>query len=256
MKCAFFQPKVHYLGHVISEEGVAADPTKIEKVATWSIPLSTREVQQFLEFTSYYWCFIRDFAQIAKPLHRLTEHARAFHWTAHCQSAFEELRHRLSSAPVLVHPNFSHLFILDTDASDTGIGAVLSQIDDNGMERVVVYGSRVLIKPKRQYCVTRQEILPVVFFTHQFRPYLAGHHFTVRTNHGSLTWLRKFNEPKGQLAQWLERLQEFDFDAVHQRGRKHTNADALAVSLVLYQVWSRESQHSYRTRRRHWNIAV
>ena len=83
------------------------------------------------------------------------ERARAFHWTAHCQSAFEELRHRLSTVPVLAHPNFSHPFILDTDASDTGIGAVLSQIDDNGMERVVAYGSRVLIKPKRWYCVTR-----------------------------------------------------------------------------------------------------
>ena len=68
----------------------------------------------------------------------------------------------------------------------------------------------------------------VVFFTHHFRPYLAGHHFTLRTNHGSLTWLRKFKEPKGQLAQWLERLQEFNFDIVHQWGRKHTNADALS----------------------------
>ena len=227
-KCAFFQPKVQYLGHVISEEGVAADPTKIEKVATWPIPLSTREVQRFLGFASYYRRFIRDFAQIAKPLHRLTERARAFHWTADCQSAFEELRHHLSTAPVLAHPNFSRPFILDTDASDTGIGAVLSQIDDNGMERVVAYGSRVLSKPERRYCVTRRELLAVVFFTRQFRPYLAGHHFTLRTDHGSLTWLRNFKEPEGQLARWLERLQEFDFDTVHRRGRKHTNADALS----------------------------
>ena len=154
--------------------------------------------------------------------------ARAFHWTADCQSAFEELRHHLSTAPVLAHPNFSRPFIIDTDASDTGIGAVLSQIDDNGMERVVAYGSRVLSKPERRYCVTRRELLAVVFFTRQFRPYLAGHHFTLRTDHGSLTWLRNFKEPEGQLARWLERLQEFDFDTVHRRGRKHTNADALS----------------------------
>ena len=83
-------------------------------------------------------------------------------------------------------------------------------------------------KPERRYCVTRRELLAVVFFTRQFRPYLAGRHFTLRTDHGSLTWLRNFKEPEGQLARWLERLQEFDFDTVHRRGRKHTNADALS----------------------------
>ena len=227
-KCAFFQPTVQYLGHIISEEGVAADPAKIEKVVSWPAPTSTREVQQFLGFASYYRRFIRDFARVAKPLHRLTERTRSFFWAADCQSAFEELRHSLSTAPVLAHPDFSRSFILDTDASNTGIGAVLSQIDDSGKERVVAYGSRVLSKPERRYCVTRRELLAVVYFTRQFRPYLAGRRFTLRTDHGSLTWLRNFKEPEGQLARWLERLQEFDFGIEHRRGRKHTNADALS----------------------------
>ena len=109
---------------------------------------------------------------------------------------------------------------MDTDASDTGIGAVLSQVDENGRERAIAYGSCLLSKQERRYCVTRRELLAVVVFTRQFRPYLLGH--------GSLTWLRNFKEPEGQLARWLERLQELDFRIKHRPGRKHINADALS----------------------------
>ena len=118
--------------------------------------------------------------------------------------------------------------ILDTDASDVGIGAVLSQTDEEGRERVITYASRLLSKPERRYCVTRRELLAVVTFTRHCRPYLVGRHFTLRTDHGSLTWLKNFKEPEGQLARWLECLQEFDFTICHRRGRKHTNADALS----------------------------
>ena len=114
------------------------------------------------------------------------------------------------------------------DASDTGIGAVLSQQDDEGRERVIAYGSRVLSKAERRYCVTRWELLAVVMFTRQYHPYLMGRRFLLRTDYGSLTWLRNFREPEGQLARWLERLEELEFDIVHRQGKKHTNADALS----------------------------
>lgn len=234
-KCAFFQHRVHYLGHVISEEGVAADPEKIEKVASWPVPESTRDVQQFLGFAGYYLRFIHGFARVAKPLHKLTERTTAFQWTNDCQNAFEELRRLLSTAPVLAHPDFERPFILDTDASNTGIGAVLSQTDGDGIEKVVAYASRMLSKPERQYCVTRRELLAVVYFTRHFRPYLAGRRFTLRTDHGSLMWLCNFKEPEGQLARWLEKLQELEFD-VHRRGKAH---DALSRLLCLQ--CSRES---------------
>ena len=117
---------------------------------------------------------------------------------------------------------------MDTDASDTGIGAVLSQKDDNGTEHVIAYASRVLSKAERRYCVTRRELLAVVFFLHHFRPYLLGRRFTLRTDHGSLTWLSNFKEPEDQLARWLERLQEYDFEILHRPGRKHGNADGLS----------------------------
>ena len=129
---------------------------------------------------------------------------------------------------MLTYPDYSKPFILDTDASDTGIGAVLSQTDSEGGERVVAYASRLLSKPERQYCVTRRELLAVVTFTRHFRPFLLGRPFVLRTDHGSLTWLRNFKEPEGQMARWLEHLQEFNFRIEHRQGRKHSNAGSLS----------------------------
>ena len=225
-KCAFFRKEVQYLGRIISRDGVATDPHKTAKVATWPTPSNKREVQQFLGFANYYRRFIRDFSQVARPLHRLTERTTPFQWTRDCQESFNQLRKRLCSTPVLAFPNFKERFILDTDASDVGIGGVLSQRDGEGKERVVSYGSRLLTKPERQYCVTRRELLAVVTFVQQYRPYLLCRKFTLRTDHGSLTWLRNFKEPEGQLSRWLERLQEFEFDVVHKPGKAHGNADA------------------------------
>jgi hypothetical protein len=229
-KCSFCKKQTSFLGHIVSADGVATDPSKTAKVSSWPQPTSVKEVQQFLGFANYYRRFVRDYAAIARPLHRLTERGREFLWTEDCQVAFDSLKKSLTTSPVLAFPDLSKPFILDTDASDTGIGAVLSQLSDDGTERVVAYASRTLSKPERRYCVTRRELLAVVYFTRHFRPYLLGRHFTLRTDHGSLTWLWNFREPEGQLARWLERLQEYDFRIVHRPGRKHGNADGLSRS--------------------------
>ena len=149
-KCTLFRDEVHFLGHLVFREGVRADPANVERVATWPTPTTKREVQQFLGFASYYRRFIKDFVGIAKPLHRLTEEVDTFRWTDECEHAFEKLRHLLTTTPLLAYPDFDRPFILDTDASAVGIGAVLSQIN-TGQERVVAYGSRMLRKAKRQY---------------------------------------------------------------------------------------------------------
>lgn len=227
-KCNFCSPQVEFLGHIVSRDGVHTDPRKTAKVAKWPTPNSKKEVQQFLGLANYYRRFVQDFSTIAKPLHRLTEKTVKFEWTAECQSSFQDLRHRLVTAPILAFPDHSRVFILDTDASATGIGAVLSQQQEDGTERVIAYASKVLTRPERQYCVTRRELLAVVIFIHQFRPYLLGKQFLLRTDHGSLTWLSNFKDPEGQLARWLERLQEYDFKISHRPGRKHQNADALS----------------------------
>ena len=227
-KCSFLQRKVCYLGHIVSSEGISTDPAKTDKVRNWPCPTNVKEVQQFLGFSNYYRKFIKNFATIAKPLYQITERKGTFKWTAACQEAFDTLRIQLSTAPMLAYPDYTRPFILDTDASDVGMGGVLSQVGEDGYERVIAFGSKLLSKAERSYCVTRKELLAVVTFTQHFRQYLFGREFTVRTDHGSLTWLKNFKHPEGQLARWLEKLAEFHFNIVHRGGRKHCNADSLS----------------------------
>ena len=129
-KCYLFAKQVSFLGHLISGEGIKADPDKIKAVEEWIEPRSVTEVRSFIGLCSYYRKFIKDFASEARPLHNLLEKNREFKWSEDCQNAFEELRKRLTSAPVLAHPDFNTHFILDTDASDHAIGGVLSQVID------------------------------------------------------------------------------------------------------------------------------
>ena len=149
-KFAFCKSEVAFLGHIVSANGVITDPAKVEKVKNWPLPTSKREVQQFLGLANYYQRFIQDFATIAKPLHKLTEKTAKFHWTQQCQQAFEELRRKLVTAPVLAFPDYDRPFILNTDASDTGLRAVLSQFDDQGKEHVIAYASRTLSKAEQR----------------------------------------------------------------------------------------------------------
>ena len=155
LKYFFLKKRVEYLGHIVSEDGVSVDPRKVEKVSTWPTPSSTKEVQQFLGLANYYRKFIQDYAKSAKPLHKLTECAAKFNWTDACQAAFEELCHRLTPTPILAFPDFTRPFVLDTDASDSSMGAILSPVNDEGQEQVIAYASRLLSKAERQYYITR-----------------------------------------------------------------------------------------------------
>ena len=206
---------------------MATDPSKTDRIAAWLTPQTVQEVMKFLGLASYYRRFIHKFAEIARPLHRLTEKGRPFKWTTECDTAFAELKLRLCSTPVFTYPDFSLPFILDTDASQHGIGAVLSQIQC-GEEKVIAFASRTLTKAERRYSVTRKELLAVVTYIHHFQQFLLGRQFTLRTDHGNLQWIQTLKEPEGQLARWLERLQEYNFEIVHQRGCQHQNADALS----------------------------
>lgn len=226
-KCCLFRRKVNYLGHIVSGDGVATDPEKVQQVHDWPVPNSLQEVRQFLGLASYYRRFVKDFATIAEPLHALTKKNVRFQWTEKCHAAFNCLKGHLTTAPVLGYPLDEGEMMLDTDASDVGIGAVLSQMQD-GEERVLAYGSRKLTKTEQNYCTTRRELLAVVEFTSHFRQYLLGRPFTVRTDHSSLRWLTKMKEPEGQLARWLERLGEYDFEVIHRSGHSHSNADSMS----------------------------
>ena len=216
-----------YLGHVISEWGVSVSPSKFSAIREWPIPENVTDVRSFLGTASYYHRFVRNFASIAAPLHRLTEKGALFAWTPEQQSAFESLKTALSTTPVLRFPVSDAPYVLDTDASLSGIGAVLSQVID-GKEYVLGYASRTLDKAQRNYSVSRCELLAVVHFVRHFRPCLYGRRFTVRIDHSSLQWLLNFKEPDGQLARWMETLSEYQFDIQHRSGKKHGNADGLS----------------------------
>lgn len=227
-KCFLFQRQVAFLGHIVNSEGILPDPSKVEAVESWPQPKNVKDLRSFLGTCSYYRKYVKDFAKIAHPLHRLTEKNVLFKWNEDCNQAFNLLKQALTTSPILVYPCMEKEFILDTDASGTGVGAVLSQIQDNGKEHVIAYFSKALSKTERQYCVTRRELLAIVFAVKHFHHYLYGTHFTVRTDHGALNWLKNFKNPEGQLARWLEVLGTYNYTIKHRPGLKHGNADGLS----------------------------
>ena len=226
-KCHLFQRSVSFLGHIVSDEGIATDRGKIDAVKEWPTPRNVTDVRSFLGLCSYYRRFVKGFAEVAKPLHRLTEKQHEFVWTEECDMAFNRLKMALTSTPILAYPTCDDSFVLDTDASNLGIGAVLSQIQ-GGTEKVIAYFSRTLTKAERRYCVTRKELLAVVASTKHFHHYLYGNKFLIRTDHGALRWLMNFKNPEGQTARWLEVMGTYTFEIQHRPGTRHGNADGLS----------------------------
>ena len=231
-KCCLFQQRVDFLGHVLTREGIEVQPQKVEAVQNWPAPRSLTELRSFLGLCSYYRRFIDGFADIAAPLHALTRKNAQFQWTSEQDEAFARLKERLITAPVLGMPRDEGTYYLDTDASDVGLGAVLSQ-DQNGREVVLAYTSRTLQKPERNYDVTRRELLAVVYGLKSYRQYLLGRQFVIRTDHSALQSLRKTPELIGQQARWQAFIEQFNFIIVHRPGIRHRNADALSRRPVV-----------------------
>ncbi len=180
---------------------------------------------------SYYRRYIPNFASEATPLTDLTKKDVELNWDDNCEHAFQALKKALVQPPVLAYPTRDGHFVLSTDASDTGMGAVLEQEQEEGgrvVKRVIAYASKTLNASQRRYCTTNKELLAVVTAIELFKYYLTVRHFTVVTDHASLTWLRNFKEPEGVVARWITRLQPFDFKIVHQPGKHHSHADGLS----------------------------
>ena len=226
-KCSFFRRSVKFLGHIVSENGVHTDPEKVEHVKDWPVPKSPKEVRSFIGLCSYYRKFISGFAQIARPLHKLTEKEAKFIWDEACEASFNQLKEALVTAPVLAYPRPEGQFILDTDSSGWAVGAVLSQVQDNA-EKVIAYFSKALSKAEQDYCVTRKELLAVVLALENFHPYVYGREVIVRTDNAAVSWMKSLRAPTGQTARWLERVQPYNLIVQHRQGRSHTNADALS----------------------------
>ena len=224
-KCTIGLTKVKYLGHLFSAKGMEPDHQKIAAVCDWDIPKNVSELKSFLGLASYYRRYICQFADIAAPLNNLTNKAVSFVWDNNCQSAFECLKSHLTRVPVLAYPDFSTTashFQLHTDASATGLGAVLEQ---GG--KVVAYASRTLNQAERNYSVIQRECLAIIYALKQFRHYLLGRPFTLLTDHAPLQWLAG-QKMEGLLARWALATQEYDFTISYRKGSANGNADALS----------------------------
>ena len=227
-KCHFARKEVHYLGHVISAIGVKPNPFKTAAVSSYPAPTNVKELRQFLGLSNYYRRFIKDYSRIAEPLHQLTRKtSKGFLWTPACQDAFDELKLRLTTAPILTFPDFSKEFILHTDASATALGAVLCQ-EKEGVEHVIAYWSRQLNKPERNYSTIEREALATVAAIKEFYPYLYGFSFKLFTDHNPLIALKGLKDVGGRLARWMIFLQQFNFQIKYKPGKVNNDADALS----------------------------
>ena len=226
-KCHLFRSSVPFLGHIVGRAGLECDPNKVSAVANWIPPSTIKGVREFLGFTGYYRRFVPDYSTVAQPLVRLLGKDCKFKWTDACQDAFRALRALLIKAPVLAFPKEDLPYIVDTDASDYGIGGVLSQCIE-GTEHVIAYYSKSLNPAQQKYCTTRRELLAVVATLDHFKGYVWGPKFVVRTDHAALVWLKNLKNIQGMLARWLAKLQQFHFDIIHRPGAQHGNADGLS----------------------------
>ena len=203
------------------------DDDKVRPILEYPRPRNLRQLRRFIGATSWYRRFIKDYAKLYKPLTRLTKKDQPYHWGDEQKGVFVDLKNALISSPVLAYPNFELPFCVQTDASESGLGVVVTQSQD-GQERVIAYASRVLSEAERNYSTTEKECLAVVWAIRKFRYYLEGYHFTAITEHSSLKWLHNLCNPTGRLARWALDLLKYDFDIVHRKGAMHHVPDALS----------------------------
>lgn len=228
-KCFFFQEKVELLGHFISATGIEVDPAKVEKVKNAPVPTDKTQLRSFLGLCSYYRRFVKGFASIAAPLHAVTTPKGNFTWTDEMQRAFEDLKNRLCSPPIIAFPDFDTPFIVETDASSVGLGAVLAQKDEKGAVHPIQFASRTLRAAEKNYTVSEKEALAVIFALKKFRVYLlSDKEFTLFTDHQALKYAFTKPDVHGRFARWLDFLAEYNFKIEYKPGEENGPADFLS----------------------------
>ena len=243
LKCHLAMKEVEYLGFRVLSVGIIADLAKVKAVREFPTPRDVKQVRSFLGLASYYRRFIPQFSVIANPLYALTKKNVDFLWSSACDEAFAQLKSLLTQAPILAFPNFACDFRLETDASGLGLGAVLSQEQEDGTVRPIAYASRTLQPHERNYGSTELEALGVVWAVRHFRQYLYGHHCHVFTDHEALKSLLNSPHPSGKLARWGLAIQELDLQIHYKPGRKNEKADALSRSPCLVEATGEVSDH-------------
>uniref|UniRef100_A0A8C7WRQ0 Gypsy retrotransposon integrase-like protein 1 n=1 Tax=Oryzias sinensis TaxID=183150 RepID=A0A8C7WRQ0_9TELE len=230
-KCEFHASTVSFLGYIFEAGNIKPDPAKIEAVANWEPPESRKKLQQFLGFANFYRRFIRNYSSIASPLTQLTSTKRPFVWTPEAQSAFDRLKKLFISAPILIQPDPSSQFVVEVDASDTGVGAVLSQREkSSGKLKPCAFFSRKLSPAERNYDVGNRELLAIKLALEEWRHWLEGAHhpFIVWTDHKNLAYLRSAKRLNSRQARWCLFFDRFNFSITYRPGSRNIKPDALS----------------------------
>jgi len=229
-KCTFGQSQLKFLGYIITKEGIRADPKKVEALQTWPVPDGVKKLRSFLGLATYFKKQIQHFAEIAHPLNVLLRKDRLWKWDKPCQQAFDSLKQRMVTAPVLALPDLrpgAPVFKVYCDASLIAIGAVLTQ---GG--RPIAYESRRMLPAECNYTTTEQELLAVVHSLRLWRCYLDGAKFVVVTDHCPLTYLQTKASLSRRQVRWAGELQNYDFTWEYTPG-KNNPADALSRLMAL-----------------------
>ena len=235
-KCHFCRLETKYLGHIITQNGIKPDPDLVKSVINFPQPKKIKDAQSFLGLTGYCRRFIKNYARIAEPLIKWlrysTDGNHHLQWTSECTNAFENLKEKLTTAPIINTPNFKKPFILEVDTCEYGLGAVLTQEYDNN-KYVIAYASRTLSAAERKYEATEREALAIVWATKHFRVYIDGSKVLIRSDCKALEWMRNAKDVTGRLARWAMKLSPYQIESIQYRpGKQNRNADSLSRNPV------------------------
>ena len=230
-KCYIGNAKVQFMGHLVGKGVLHPLQSKIEIIQNYPIPKTKKQVRQAIGLFSYYRKFIPNFASISAPITDLTKKGRtnSVAWTPECDKAFKALKLAMCNQPVLHLPDHNKMFYIQVDASELGLGAILSQLDEDGNEHPICYASRKLLPRETHYATTEKECLGVIWaVTKMFKCYIYGKHFVLIVDHNPLVWLHRVKDTNQKLYRWSLQMQEYDYEIVHRSGKDHVNADVLS----------------------------
>ena len=229
-KCFFGSHSIEFIGHIVSEGGHSPTPRLVEKIQSAPIPKGKKELQRFLGMANFYRDHVPGYARIAEPLYELTQKTKLWEWNDDARRAYNTLKSCLSETPlILAYPNWRREFILQTDASYTAIGAVLSQYDGEGTLRPISYFSSALTSAQRNYSAGELECWALVAASRKFQKYLqAAPSVKFLSDHNPLVWLKRQKDTRGKFTRWVQELETFNYQVIYVRGKDNVVADCLS----------------------------
>lgn len=230
-KCRFAQSCVKYLGHMVGGGCRTPAEAKVHAVLEFPVPRTKTQIRQFLGLSGYYSRYIKGYATIVEPLTRALKgknRKEKIEWTEECEKAVKDLKQKLTDKPVLYAPDFTKEFIVQTDASDIGIGVVLGQKGVKDLDHPVLYLSRKFTDAERKYCATEKECAGIIYAIKKLRHYLDGQKFIIETDHNPLVFLKNNAGNNHRLMRWALALQPFNYTVVHRAGKDNKHADCLS----------------------------